>query len=258
MRTDKRSKRTAIIVAAALVAAAALIFGVKFMSKGKTGPRPAPTAADTAKTVPVPAPPPAVIDYDRLQKNQPLSEMMRRRKEDLGIEKGVDLIAKSGESLKIGGSTVAMQDVLDKIRLTEGEIVEKDMAAAPAAGPPAAEEIYGIYVVRPGDNIWNIHFVFLREYFAHRGIDLAPAADEPVSGGKSSGVGRLLKFSEKMVYIYNIRQRKIDVNLDLIHPLSKIVVFRMKQVFTLLDQIDYRHVNRIQFDGDTLWLPAGQ
>ena len=104
-------------------------------------------------------------------------------------------------------------------------------------------------------NIWNIHFTFLKDYFGLRGIQLSPREDEPDNQGISSGVGKLLKFSEKMVYIYNIRQRRIDVNLDLIHTLSKIVVFKMKQIFTLLDQIDYKHVNRIQFDGDTLWLP---
>jgi len=59
-----------------------------------------------------------------------------------------------------------------------------------------------------------------------------------------------------MVYIYNIRQGKIDVNLDLIHPLTKIVIFRMKQIFDLLNQIDYQHVDQVQFDGETLWLPA--
>jgi hypothetical protein len=71
-------------------------------------------------------------------------------------------------------------------------------------------------------------------------------------------VGKLLKFSENIVYIYNLREHKIDVNLSLIHPLSKIIVFKMKQVFTLLDGIDYERVNRIQFDGEKLWIPANQ
>ena len=61
-----------------------------------------------------------------------------------------------------------------------------------------------------------------------------------------------------MVFIFNIRERKIDTDLNLIHPLSKIVVFKMRQIFALLDQIDYQHVNRIQFEGDTLWIPANQ
>jgi len=128
----------------------------------------------------------------------------------------------------------------------------------PAQIDAAKEDAYGIYIVQAGDNIWNIHFQFLKDYFDHRGIALSPLADEPNRRGSSSGIGKLLKFSENMVYIYNVRERKIDVDLNLIHPLSKIVVFKMKQVFTLLDGIDYGRVNRIQFDGETLWIPANQ
>ncbi len=61
-----------------------------------------------------------------------------------------------------------------------------------------------------------------------------------------------------MVYIYNIRQHKLDVNLNLIHPRSKIVVFNMAEALSLLDQIDYRNVKHIRFDGETLWIPAEQ
>jgi hypothetical protein len=32
----------------------------------------------------------------------------------------------------------------------------------------------------------------------------------------------------------------------------------MKQVSSLLDQIDLKQVNHIQFDGETLWIPADQ
>jgi hypothetical protein len=117
---------------------------------------------------------------------------------------------------------------------------------------------YGIYVVQPTDNIWNVHFRFLKDYFQQRGVRLSSAADEPRRSGSSSGVGKILKFSETMVHIYNLRDKKLDVDLNLIHPLTKIVIFDMGQVFSLLDQIDYAHVNHIQFDGKTLWIPAKQ
>jgi hypothetical protein len=42
----------------------------------------------------------------------------------------------------------------------------------------------------------------------------------------------------------------------MIHPLEKIVVYRMDEVFALLDQIDYKNITKLEFDGDTLWLPA--
>jgi hypothetical protein len=117
-------------------------------------------------------------------------------------------------------------------------------------------DVYGIYVVKPMDNIWNIHFRFLKEYFTHKGVVLSPMADEPTPKGESSGVGRLLKFSETMVHIYNIREKKLDMDLNMIQPLSKIVVFNLARVFAMLESIDYSEVNRIRFDGETLWLPA--
>jgi len=57
------------------------------------------------------------------------------------------------------------------------------------------------------------------------------------------------------IILYNIKEREIDVDLNLIYPLSKVVIYNMDQIFALLDLIDYEHVNRIQFDGDTLWIP---
>lgn len=116
---------------------------------------------------------------------------------------------------------------------------------------------YGIHVVTLGDNIWNIHFQFLKSYFNKRGITVSPIADEPSKiTGTSSGVGKLLKFSENMVHIYNIKTRQIDQDINIIEPLSKMVVFNLGQVFALLDSINYDKINHIEFDGETLWLPA--
>jgi hypothetical protein len=77
-----------------------------------------------------------------------------------------------------------------------------------------------------------------------------------VGGGYSSGVGKLLKFSENMVYIYNVIEKTFSENLNLIEPQSKIVIYKMDRVFAFLEQVDYQKINRIQFDGDTLWVPA--
>ncbi|OQY11444.1 MAG: hypothetical protein B6I31_04925 [Desulfobacteraceae bacterium 4572_19] len=117
---------------------------------------------------------------------------------------------------------------------------------------------YGIYVVQAGDNIWNIHFRLLKDYFNRKGIVLTSRADEPTKEGFSSGIGKLLKFSEQMVSIYNILEHKIDFNLNIIEPMSKIVVYNMNEVFSMLNQIDYSQADNIQFDGETIWLPAQQ
>ncbi len=297
----------------------------------------------------------APIDYE---KNQ---DLMARRKAELGLDKGVDMIVKPGETIQIGKTLVSMDEILDKIRLKTGAIKEQDLSGQSAIASdhsgidlPAAlnklgalekeyirlktevestpesvdtvtrqryenlsekvrtyrqyEDVlqkldrakkrlsgadkdqlavitreinvlnqekaqleeriltairanqglnaYGIYVVRPGDNIWNIHFQFLRDYFSHKGVSLSPAADEPGFSGQSSGVGRLLKFSETMVHIYNLREKKIDPDLNLIHPLSKIVIFNLARVFAMLESINFDEVDRIRFDGETLWLPT--
>ena len=214
-----------------------------------------PVALQVPKKILAPIKPPPVIDYNKLDKDQKLKDLMQERKAKYGLKKGIDIITKSDESVKVGESTVPMQEILDEIRLKLGDIIEKDLKSGRTGSGEGIKE-FGIYVVQPGDNIWNIHFKFLKGYFDHKGVVLSPLADEPIPPGHSSGVGKLLKFSENTVQIYNIKEHKLAIDLNLIVPLSKIVVYNMEQLFALLDLIDYKKVNSIQFDGETLWIPA--
>jgi hypothetical protein len=196
-----------------------------------------------------------VIDYGKLRdaKDDELSQLMEERKATYGVEKSIDMIVKSDESIKVGEQTVQMEKILDQVRLNQGEILETDLATGTVKGKPRE---YGIHVVQPSDNIWDVHFKLLKDYYDHKGIQISPLADEPDRGGKSSGVGKILKFSEHMVHIYNVKDGKLESDLDLIYPMSKIVVYNMSYIFALLDRIDYQDVERIEFDGETLWLPA--
>lgn len=212
-------------------------------------------APQIPKKILAPIKPQPIIDYNKLNEDQKLKELMQERKAKYGLKKGIDIITKSDESIKIGQSTIPMQEILDKIRLKLGDIIEKDLKSGQIGSARDTKE-FGIYVVRPGDNIWNIHFNFLKDYFDNKGVVLSPLADEPSQAGQSSGVAKLLKFSENTVQIYNIKEHKLDVDLSLIVPLSKIVVYNMEQIFALLNLIDYEKVNHIQFDGETLWIPA--
>jgi hypothetical protein len=214
-----------------------------------------PVVPQIPKKLLAPIKPPPVIDYNKLDEDQKLKDLMQERKAKYGLKKGIDIITKSDESIKVGKSTVPMQEILDEIRLKLGDIIEKDLKSGRTGSGRDTKE-FGIYVVQPGDNIWNLHFKFLKDYFDHKGVVLSPRADEPIQAGQSSGVGKLLKFSENTVQIYNIKEHKLDIDLNLITPLSKIVVYNMEQIFALLDLIDYAKVNRIQFDGETLWIPA--
>ncbi len=195
------------------------------------------------------------IDYHDLKREGTLKELMGNRKENLGIKKSLDMIVKSDEAFTIGENKISMRDILEHAFAEKGDVFEEKIDTSGAVIPQKIKE-YGIYVVQPGDNIWNIHFNILKEYYEDQGINVSPKADEPIDRGLSSGVGKILKFSETMVIIYNIRDRKVDSNIDLLEPLSKIVVYNMDEVFSLLKEVNYNTIDRIQFDGKTIWIPA--
>jgi hypothetical protein len=48
----------------------------------------------------------------------------------------------------------------------------------------------------------------------------------------------------------------VDVDINLLSPLSKIIVYNMDEVFSLLRDINFDTIDRIQFDGKTIWVPA--
>ncbi|MBT3312888.1 MAG: hypothetical protein HN737_01560 [Desulfobacterales bacterium] len=209
-----------------------------------------------------------VLDYNSLGNDHELSDLMKKRKEKYGVDKGLDMIVKPGEDLTVGDDTVSMQNILDQTSLNKGNIIEKDLDEGKSGSlkygvKGAGEERealgeYGVYVVRPGDNIWNVHFTILKEYFETKNITISSSSDEPGWNGYSSGVGKLLKFSENMVSIYNLKEKRVDTNLNLIHELSKIVVYNMVEVFSLLDRIDDQNIDNLEFDGKTIWIPADQ
>jgi hypothetical protein len=237
-----------VIIAMVLVGA---FTGIRFLMKQKSKP----VTQKKPDKVQIPSNTGPIIDYNKMEEDKDLQALMQQRKAEYGVDKGVDIIAQSHESIKIGDSTVSMQEILEKIRIKSGDIVEKDIKPQDTMTKEKMES-FGIHVVQPGENIWNIHFTFLKDYFDHKAVQLSPLSDEPLKGGSSSGVGKILKFSEHTVNIYNIREHKLDVNLNLIFPLTKVVVYNMDQIFAFLDLIDYKHVNRIQFDGETLWMPG--
>jgi hypothetical protein len=233
---------------AAVVVLAAVAAGLWFMpppaEEKAAGPGKSPTeeaAALKVKNQPV-------IEYNKAEKNR----LMEERKASLGVKDGLDLIVKEGESIKVGDQTVSVKEISDAIQAREGGITEKDLLAAAGGGAVP----YGIHVVQPGENIWNIHFKLLKAYLASKSIVLPNVSDEPDRSGYSSAIGKLLKFSENMVYIYNIHDRRLVADINLIQPLTKIVIYRMDRVFELLDQVDVHNAGRIQFDGENIWIPA--
>ena len=259
-----QTHKVIISVVVILLVAVGLIFFWFSADEKPTPPAPPTPPATKATQTPQAEKPAAVkgtikpqrvLDYDNLGKDTPTGKLVKERKSRYGVDKSIDIIAKPEESVIIRGTKIPMQDIADEIRLKEGLIIEKSIDT-PFNIKDLAKHEFGIHVVKPGDSIWTLHFDFLKDYFNKREIALSPMADEPKRGGLSSGIGKLLKFSENKVYVYNIHKKRLETDLNLIQPKEKIIVYNMSRVFALLDQIDYSNVNRIHFDGDTLWIPA--
>ena len=198
---------------------------------------------------------PTVIDYNELSKESIMKDLMTARKKDMGLNNSVDMLVKSNETFIVGGNTISMEKVIEQAFAGKGKVLEKVIDES-GAQKPVALTTYGVYVVQPGDNIWNIHFRMLKEYYTRKGIRLWKNADEPESSGMSSGVGKILKFSETMVIIYNLKDKKVTADMNIIDPLSKVVIYNMDEIFTLLEQIDINHVDRLRFDGSNIWIPV--
>ena len=220
-----------------------------------TNPFKAQVQVQQPTLVRIPIHQPPVIDYSQIEKNAELQALMKSRKMEYGVDAGVDMIATPEETLKVGDTVIPMKEILDKIRLNQREVTEDDLAVP---REQRSVDVYGIYVVKPGDSIWKIHLNLLRGYFFQKGITLSRWSDEPLKTGESSGVGRILKFSESMVSIYNIKERILETDLNQLQPLSKIAVFNIGQTLDLFKQIDYRQVDSVRFDGKNLWMPAEQ
>jgi hypothetical protein len=239
-----------LVVIALLILAALAIIRFWPDTFGKATPSPtdadAPPQGETA--------PGAELPFDQLNKDESLTSLMADRKEQYQVGDGIDMLAQSNETVTIQGNRISMKDIQELIRQKTGELTEETIG--PSGQPvDAAPEMFGLYVVQPGDNIWNIHFRFLQDHFRQKRIDLSPLADEPNPEGYSSGIGKLLKFSENLVYIYNIKDKTLDSDLNVIEPYSKIIIYKMDTIFQLLDQIDANRIDQIRFDGDTLWMP---
>ena len=122
----------------------------------------------------------------------------------------------------------------------------------PAARPPAPAtgkkpiNYFGIYLVQPGDNLWDTQFAFIREYFGSRGINVATNSDRPLKDNLSSGIGRILKYMENKVFIFNLKTKQLSTNLSLLAPHEKIVIFNLSHLHQLLQPLSPSQINKIR------------
>ncbi|MBU2552392.1 MAG: hypothetical protein KKB20_28525 [Proteobacteria bacterium] len=232
-------------------------------------PSPPPSVASTPAQ-------PSVIDFGKLEDGSDLAlgEMILKRKREFGLKDSVDMVVKPEESIRIGKETVPLSQIVAAIkeqqeqngsdvpRPSDRGVREEDLtrkSSRPPSPPPTTSvtksaAYYGVYVVRPGDNLWDIHFNFLREYFRHRGIEISSTADEP-KAGRSTGIGRILKYAETMVHIFNMKTKMLDKKLDLLEPQQKVVVFNLTRLGAILGALDASKINQVQYDGRDIHLP---
>ncbi|MCB2185765.1 MAG: hypothetical protein KQJ78_05065 [Deltaproteobacteria bacterium] len=172
------------------------------------------------------------------------------RKAPYGLKDSVDAVVRTDETVKLGGNKVSVKELERKLVVEgRGDILDKPLGGSPKVAA------WGIHVMRPGENLWKVHLELLKEYLASRGRVLPPGADQPTPGGRSSGVGKVLKFAEHMVGVYNLRTGAMTRNLNLLEPGQKIVVFNLSEIFGQLNQVDIRDLSGISYDGRVLLFP---
>jgi len=255
----------AIVVLAAAVAVALWYFWPEISSRqAKPTPAPAPKAqapADKPGAVPVPPPSeggkvvqigPGTDSGAKVQGQMPTPTQQAeqaQRKRPFGLEKSVDAVVRSDEAVQIGNQRITIDELERKLVVEQrGEMREKGLKSPKIT-------VWGVYLVRPGDNLWDIHYRLLKEYLANRGVQLPPRADKPTAKGHSSGVGKVLKFAEHMVGVYNVRTRHMSRDLSLLEPGQKAVVFNLSEIFAQLAQVDPKDLNGIMYDGRVLFFP---
>jgi len=169
------------------------------------------------------------------------------------LKAGLEPEVKERDKVAIEGTRIRMEDMIARPRSKARELKQEGIGQERPEGGEKVN-LYGIRLVRPGDNLWNIHFQVLKEYFAHRGVEVSSDADEPGPRGVSSGVGRILKFAERMVHIFNLTTGELSEDLDMIQPHQKIIVFNMTQLDESLRDLDWTKIKKLRFDGTSLYV----
>lgn len=196
------------------------------------------------------------------------------RKEAFGLKTSVDHVVQAQESFSAHGRQWTVEEIQRRLgaqasqtphapgapeaRGTEdialGGYVSKPMPSGLSGTPSQRTIYYGVRLVRPGENIWKIHYSVIREYFARRGITLPPRADQPRSDGHSSGLGRLLKFMESIVHVYDTQHNRLIDDINLLQPHNLIVFFNISEVFAALDHLNAQDLEALRYLGSTLQL----
>jgi hypothetical protein len=192
----------------------------------------------------------------------PQSSQSERHKA-FGLMNSIDHIVRKDEPFEVAGKEWTIAELLQNMQPGSSQtpvlpfIQESEIGSSirkPITGDHSSPEYYAVRVVLLGENLWNIHFAVIQEYLARRSIILAPRSDEPLADGSSSGVGRLLKFIESVVSVYNLDTKRSESNLNSVQPHHIIVFFKISDLFSALDQLQPEDLQRLRYVSNYLRL----
>lgn len=190
----------------------------------------------------------------------PVESSQEQRKQAFGLMNSIDHIVLKDEPFEVGGKSYTIEQLQSGTRKATGlpeivpEIQEKDVGSSVRrpirANQPAPEKervYYAVRIVKPYENLWKIHFGLFREYLARRQVLLAADADRPLADGRSSGIGRLLKFVEGVVTVYDVTENRAQKDINLIQPHSVIIYFKISDLFKALDQMQAEDLKWLRY-----------
>ena len=131
MAEHLKSRKTSslVIIALAGLVLLAVLAAIKILMEPQIIVRdePPPDSAAPADSTPSVEQEKTVIDYDKLGSDEALQALMTQRKEGYDVGEGIDIIARSDETVQIGGTTVSMKELQKAIQLKLGEIAEETL-----------------------------------------------------------------------------------------------------------------------------------
>lgn len=197
----------------------------------------------------------------------PVHSTQKQRREAFQLYKSVDHILLKNEPFEVDGKKLTIAGIMKRLEgktahpVVSPRLEEYNLTANGGGAPaevrkqiPQTPVYYGVRIVRPGENLWNIDYAIIREYFARRHVILPMIADEPAPDGYSSGVGRLLLFLQGVVYIYNVQKDCLVTNPNLIHPSAIVVFFKISDLFAALNKLQPQDLPMLHYVKNTLRL----
>lgn len=213
-----------------------------------------------------PLPPPPPLPLVSPEKSQ------AERREAFQLRDSVDFLVLKDEPFEVGGRKITIAEILGLPKVEKellqvvpyiqekeiGSTIRRPMVASSLESPAQTSAYYGIRIVRPTENVWSIHHAIIREYFARRQVVLPKDSDKPYPDGRSSGIGRLLKFIEGAVYAYNLNENRFEKDINVIKPYAIVVFFKVSDLFDVLDNLKAEDLKSIRYVSSNLRLEREQ